>query len=107
MSVVTITNQTEFDEKVLQSQQPALVDFWAPWCGPCKMVGPEVEAVAQEYEGKAIVAKVNVDDFPRLAEKYSVKGVPTLLVIKDGVEMSRVVGYRPRKDIMAALDQVL
>lgn len=104
MSVVTITNQAEFDEKVIQSSLPVLVDFWAPWCGPCKMVGPEVEAIAEEYAGKAVIAKVNVDDFGRLAEKYAIRGVPTLLILKDGQEVNRIVGYRPRKDIKAVLD---
>ncbi|MBP2641614.1 MAG: thioredoxin [Negativicutes bacterium] len=107
MSVVTIVDQNEFQEKVIKSDKPVLVDFWAPWCGPCKMVGPEVEAVAETYEGKAVIVKVNVDDLPALASRYSVMGVPTLLVIKEGKELSRIVGYRPRKDISAALDSAL
>lgn len=107
MSVVTIVDQNEFQEKVIKSDKPVLVDFWAPWCGPCKMVGPEVEAVAEMYEGKAVIVKVNVDDLPALASRYSVMGVPTLLVIKEGKELNRIVGYRPRKDISAALDSAL
>jgi len=107
MSVVTIVDQNEFQEKVIKSDKPVLVDFWAPWCGPCKMVGPEVEAVAETYEGKAVIVKVNVDDLPALANRYSVMGVPTLLVIKEGKELNRIVGYRPRKDISAALDSAL
>lgn len=107
MAVLNIAGETEFSEKVLDSAKPVLVDFWAPWCGPCKMVGPEVEAVAQAYEGKAIVVKVNVDENPQLASKFNVMGVPTLLVVKDGQEASRIVGYRPRKDLGEALDKVL
>lgn len=107
MSVVTIGTQQEFEEKVLKSEQPVLVDFWAPWCGPCKMVGPELEAVAETYIGKAMVAKINVDDHQQLAGKYSVMGVPTLLIIKSGQEVDRIVGYRPRKDISAALEAIL
>ncbi len=107
MSVITITTQAEYDEKVLQASLPVLVDFWAPWCGPCKMVTPEVEKVAAEFDGKAIVAKVNVDDFGRLAEKYSIRGVPTLLFVKDGQEVNRIVGYRPSKEIGATLQAAL
>jgi len=103
MSVITITNQNEFTETVLKADKPVLVDFWAPWCGPCKMVGPEVEAVAESYANEASVAKVNVDDLPALASEYSVMSVPTLLVMKNGKEVNRIVGFRPRNDIGAAL----
>ncbi len=104
MSVLNVGSEVDFDEKILKAQQPVLVDFWAPWCGPCKMVGPEVEAIAEEYEGRAIVAKVNVDEQQKLASQYNVMGIPTLLVFKNGQEVNRIVGYRPRKDLMAALD---
>jgi len=104
MAVLNITSETEFDEKIVKADKPVLVDFWAPWCGPCKMVGPEVEAVAEAYQGKAVVAKVNVDDNPQLAGKYNVMGVPTLIVVKNGQEVNRIVGYRPRKELSAALD---
>ncbi len=105
MSVLNITNEKDFSEMVLKSDKPVLVDFWAPWCGPCKMVGPEVEAVAETVGDQAVVAKVNVDEQPQLAGNYNVMGVPTLLVIKDGQEMNRIVGYRPRKEIVAALEK--
>lgn len=107
MSLINIADQAEYDEKVLQATQLVLVDFWAPWCGPCKMVAPELEAIAEKYDGKAIIAKVNVDNFGRLAEKYSIRGVPTLLFIKDGQEVSRIVGYKPRQELAAALDALL
>jgi thioredoxin 1 len=104
MAVLNIASQAEFTEKVLNSPQPVLVDFWAPWCGPCKMVGPEVEAVAEAYVGKAVVAKVNVDEQPQIAGQFGVSGIPTMIVFKNGQEANRVVGFRPRKDIMAVLD---
>ncbi len=104
MSILNIANENEFNDKVLKADKPALVDFWAPWCGPCKMVAPEVEAVAQSYEGKAVIAKVNVDEQQRLASQYNVMGIPTVLVFKGGKEVNRIVGYRPRKDLSAAID---
>lgn len=105
MSVVTIASEADFKQWVLEAKQPVLVDFWAPWCGPCKMVGPEVEAIAEEYAGKAVVAKVNVDEQQALASQFNVMGIPTLLVFKEGKEKERIVGYRPRKDLMDALDR--
>lgn len=107
MSVLNITSETEFNDKILKADTPVLIDFWAPWCGPCKMVAPELEAVASEYEGKAVVLKVNVDEQQALATKYNVMGIPTLLLFKDGKEEERIVGYRPRKDLMAAIDKVI
>lgn len=104
---LNITSETEFDSKVLQSDKPVLVDFWAAWCGPCKMVTPEVEAVAEAYADKALVCKVNVDEQAQLANRYAVKSIPTLLLIKNGQEVNRVVGFRPRKDLSALIDAVL
>nr|WP_092068421.1 thioredoxin [Dendrosporobacter quercicolus]NSL47089.1 thioredoxin [Dendrosporobacter quercicolus DSM 1736]SDL75674.1 thioredoxin [Dendrosporobacter quercicolus] len=104
MAVININGENDFNEKVLQADKPTLVDFWAPWCGPCKLVGPEVEAVADQHAGTAVVAKVNVDENQTLASRYNVMGVPTLLVIKNGQEVNRIVGYRPRAEISAALN---
>lgn len=104
---LNITSETEFDSKVLQSDKPVLVDFWAAWCGPCKMVTPEVEAVAEAYADKALVCKVNVDEQSQLASRYAVKSIPTLLLIKNGQEVNRVVGFRPRKDLSSLIDAVL
>ena len=103
MAVIDIHGEAEFDKKVLKADQPVLVDFWAPWCGPCKMVGPEVEAVANAHEGTAVIVKVNVDENQALAGRYNVMGVPTILVIKNGQEVNRIVGYRPRKELSSAL----
>lgn len=104
MSIVNIANQAEFTDKVLKAAQPVLVDFWAPWCGPCKMVAPELEAVAADYDGKALVAKVNVDEQPELASQFKVMGIPTMVVLKDGAEVNRIVGFRPRREIAAVID---
>ena len=106
MSILNITSETEFNDTILKADTPVLIDFWAPWCGPCKMVAPELEAVASEYEGKAIILKVNVDEQQGLATKHNVMGIPTLLLFKDGKEAERIVGYRPRKDLMDAIDKV-
>jgi thioredoxin 1 len=107
MSVLNITSESDFKEQISQPGKPVLVDFWASWCGPCKMVAPELEAVGVEYEGKALVVKVNVDEQQQLASNYNVMGIPTLLLFKDGVEVNRIVGYRPRKDLMDAIDKVI
>ena len=107
MSVINISSANDFNDKILKSDKPVLVDFWAPWCGPCKMVAPELEAVASEYENKAIVAKINVDEQQQLASQYDVMSIPTLLILKDGQEIERLVGYRPRKDLMDAIDKII
>lgn len=107
MSVINISSTNDFNDKILKSDKPVLVDFWAPWCGPCKMVAPELEAVASEYEDKAIVAKINVDEQQQLASQYDVMSIPTLLILKDGEEIERLVGYRPRKDLMDAIDKII
>jgi thioredoxin 1 len=104
MAIVTIANQADFADKVLKAAQPVLVDFWAPWCNPCKMVAPELEAVAAEYDGKAVVAKVNVDEQPELAGQFKVMGIPTMVLFRNGAEVNRIVGFRPRRDIAAAID---
>ncbi|MDP7640654.1 MAG: thioredoxin [Candidatus Hydrogenedentes bacterium] len=82
----------------------ALIDFWAEWCGPCKMIGPLIEELASEYEGKATVAKVNIDNEGALAEKFNVSSIPTLLVIKDGEEKQRFVGVTSKTNLAEAID---
>jgi thioredoxin 1 len=94
-----------FQTEVLEAKKPVLVDFWAPWCGPCRMVAPHVEAVAQELGEQVIVGKVNVDDHPALAQKYGVMSIPTLVVIVEGEMVEREVGARAKDGILAMLRQ--
>ncbi len=106
MSVINISSPAEFTQTIA-ADKPVLVDFWASWCGPCKMVAPEIEAVAEEYEGKAVIAKVNIDEQAELASQYNVMSIPTILIFKAGQEVNRLVGYRPRKDFSVALEKNL
>lgn len=96
-----------FSETVNNAKIPVLVDFWAAWCGPCKMIAPVVEEVAEEYDGKVQVAKVNVDENSAVAANYSVSSIPTLIVFKDGNEAERIVGYRSKKELASILDKHL
>ncbi|MEO0571330.1 MAG: thioredoxin [Bacteroidota bacterium] len=101
-----ITDAT-FDEVVLKSDKPVMVDFWAAWCGPCRMVGPIIEEVSQEYDGKAVVGKVDVDANQQFAAKYGVRNIPTVLVFKDGEIVSRQVGVSPKNVYTDAIEAVL
>jgi len=107
MSTATPVSTQNFDTEVIQSATPVLVDFWAPWCGPCKMIGPIVEELAGEYAGKVKVVKVNVDDNQDLAAKFGIRGIPTVMVFKDGQVAESFVGLRPKEDLAAALDKVI
>jgi thioredoxin 1 len=101
-----ITDAT-FDEVVLKSDKPVLVDFWAAWCGPCRMVGPIIEEISQEYDGKAVVGKVDVDSNQEFAAKYGVRNIPTVLVFKDGEIVGRQVGVSPKKVYTDAIDSLM
>lgn len=96
-----------FQQHLQRSDIPLLVDFWAPWCGPCKMLTPTIEALAEDYEGKIKVVKVNVDDNQELAAKYGIRGIPTVMVFKDGEVHSTMVGLQPREQLAEAIDNVL
>ena len=99
-------NEQEFDAAVAE-KKVSLIDFWAPWCGPCRMTGPKVEAAAEELDGKASFFKVNVDNNPGLARKFGVMSIPTMVVLQDGEEAARMVGARNREDIKAAVEEWL
>ncbi len=98
---------SEFQEKVLDSEIPVLVDFWAEWCGPCKTIGPWVEQLATEYEGKAKVFKVDVDRDNKLAETYGILSIPALLIFKGGKVVDQMVGAAPKATIAALIDRTL
>ncbi len=98
---------TNFETEVLQAEVPVLVDFWASWCAPCRMIAPHVEAIAEAYAGRAKVGKVDVDGAPATAQKYGVMSIPTLIVFKDGKAVDQVVGAMPRENIQAMLDRAL
>ncbi|WP_129722577.1 thioredoxin [Xylanivirga thermophila] len=104
--LLTLT-QNNFDDEVLKSDIPVLVDFWAAWCGPCRMIGPIVEQLAEEYDGKIKVGKVNVDEQNELAAQYRVMSIPTLFIFKDGKIAGQLIGARPKADLEEMIEKVL
>jgi thioredoxin len=96
---------TEFEQNVLGSEKPVLVDFWAEWCGPCRMIAPSVEAVAEQYEGKAGFFKMNVDENMNVPQQYGIRGIPTLIVFKGGQEQERIVGAVTREAIAKVVEK--
>ena len=96
-----------FEELVLKSDKPVIVDFWAEWCGPCRMVGPIVEELGKEYDGKAVVGKLNVDQNPGITMKYGIRNIPTILFFKNGEVADKQVGAVPKSTIVAKLDALL
>ena len=98
MAEITLTT-SNFEKEVLESDLPVLVDFWADWCGPCKMLAPTIEEIAKEYEGKVKVGKVNIDEFAQLAIKYGVASIPTVILFKDGQVVDKSVGFVPKSSI--------
>jgi thioredoxin 1 len=104
MANVTDFNEKNFETEVLKSSQPVLVDFWAPWCGPCRMIAPMVEELAGEYGGSVKIGKVNIDDAQSLANSYGVSSIPTLMIFKGGEVVDRFVGVQPKNRLQKALD---
>ena len=104
--ILQLTDDT-FDELVVSSSLPTMVDFWAEWCAPCKAIAPVVEALAEEYVGKIRVGKLNVDENPKTASRFSIRGIPTLLIFKDGAVQEQIVGAQPKATIKQVLDKVV
>ena len=103
---VEITDNN-FQETVMNSDKPVLVDFWAEWCGPCRMVGPIVEEIAVEYDGKAVIGKVNVDTNPEISQKYGIRNIPTILILKNGEVVDKSVGAVPKNILTDKIDAQL
>lgn len=102
MAEITLTKEN-FEEEVLRSDVPVLVDFWAVWCGPCQMIAPTIAEIAEENEGKLKVGKVNVDEQPELAARFGIMSIPTMIVFKNGEKAAQTVGVQPKENILALL----
>ncbi|HLT70925.1 MAG TPA: thioredoxin [Acidimicrobiales bacterium] len=105
-NISTLTDST-FDESIASASEPVVVDFWAEWCGPCKMIAPILDEIANEYAGKVKIAKLNVDENPETARRYDVMSIPTLIVFKDGLPQKRLVGAKGKGQLLAELDEFL
>lgn len=107
MAKPVAVNDNNFDDEVLNSETPVLVDFWAEWCGPCRMVEPIVDEIASEYDGKAKVTKLNVDDNPEVSIKYNIRSIPALLIFKNGEVVDQVIGAVPKSHLKKQLEAQL
>ena len=107
MTKPIVVNDADFEQTVLQSKTPVLVDFWAPWCRPCIMVAPILDELAEEYASRITIARLDVDQNARTAVKYGIMAIPNLIIFKDGKPASQIVGYRPKEELKRSLDAVL
>lgn len=107
MAVTAQVTDSNFKEEVLENEVPVLVDFWAPWCGPCRMVAPVVEEIADQYEGKVKVVKLNTDENPNVASQYGIRSIPTLMIFKGGQRVDMVVGAVPKTTLANTLEKYL
>ena len=107
MSTAAAVTDSSFEEEVLQSEVPVLVDFWAPWCGPCRMVAPVVDEIATQYTGQVKVVKINTDENPNVASKYGIRSIPTLMIFKGGQRVDLVVGAVPKTTLANTLEKYL
>jgi thioredoxin len=104
---VSEVNESDFDQVVLKSKRPVLVDFWAEWCGPCRTLAPIVETIAEQYGDAARVVKLNVDDSPAVAQRYGIHGIPTLILLQDGAEKDRILGLASQEEISSMIDRYI
>ena len=107
MSEPVAIDDSNFEQAVLNSKIPVLLDFWAAWCAPCRMVAPVVDELAQEYDGKVSFGKVDVDQNPKIASKYGIMSIPTLILFKDGKPITNMVGFKPKTQLKQSLDSIL
>ena len=103
-NIVTLT-EANFADEVVKSSVPVLVDFWAEWCGPCKMIAPALDELASEYDGRVKIGKVNIDDHQSIAAEYGIRAIPTLLIFKDGQVTEQIVGLKSKRDLKSSLDK--
>lgn len=100
-------NAENYEQEVLNANKPVLIDFWAPWCGPCRMLTPIIEEIANEYEGKAKICKFNTDENQQFVSQFGIRGIPTMIIFKDGQEVKRLVGLRQKPEIADVLDSLI